>query len=348
MRDNPRGYLHFALLQGLKSFYIYDIMEQKAWRVVMERIVNKVKAVMLGHAVADALGVPVEFMSRYELDKNPVTDMRGFGTYPVPKGSWSDDSSMALATLDSLASGEVDFDDIMERFCAWYYNNEYTPTGKLFDVGNSCAQAINNYFLGKRPATKCGVNGNYSNGNGSLMRIHPILLYAYAKELSVDRWVDLVAQCGCLTHAHERSEIGCGIYAFILMHLLESPERESVFRALREAKEFYGNFGEFSHYSRLFDDGFEKLSRSDIKSSGYVVDSLEAAVWCLVTTDNYHDCVLRAVNLGEDTDTVGAIAGGLAGALYGYEVIPDEWLSALLKRDYIEEMCERACKSWKK
>ena len=180
------------------------------------------------------------------------------------------------------------------------------------------------------------------------MRIHPILLYAYAKGLSIDEWGDLVAQCGCLTHAHERSEIGCGIFAFILMRLLENPDKESVYMALDEANEFYGSFAEFGHYSRLFDDGFENLNRSDIKSSGYVVDSLEAAVWCLLTTDNYRDCVLRAVNLGEDTDTVGAIAGGLAGALYGYEAIPEEWLSALLKREYLEEICERACDSWVK
>lgn len=307
---------------------------------------EKIKAVMLGHAVADALGVPVEFMSRKELDRNPVVDMRGFGTYPVPKGSWSDDTSMAIATLDSLASGGVDFDDIMKGFSDWYFNDKYTPTGKLFDVGNVCATAINNYLSGIRPAERCGLNGVNSNGNGSVMRIHPFVLYAYVKDMPFDEWIDLVAMGGCLTHSHERSEIGCGIYSFILMELLMNPQIESVSVALNKAREYYLNYEEFSAYKRLFEPDFGTIERSEIRSSGYVVDSLEAAVWCLFTTDNYRDCVLKAVNLGEDTDTVAAIAGGLAAALYGYEAIPKEWLSTLLRREYIEELCHKAIEVW--
>ena len=309
--------------------------------------IEKIKAVMLGHAVADALGVPVEFMSRKELDRNPVVDMRGFGTYPVPKGSWSDDTSMAIATLDSLACGNVDFDDIMKGFSDWYFHDEYTPTGKLFDVGNVCATAINNYFAGKRPATRCGLNGVNSNGNGSVMRIHPFVLYAYVKDMPLDEWIELVAMGGCLTHSHERSEVGCGIYSFILMELLNTPKIESVYVALNKAREYYLNYEELDAYKRLFEPNFSATARSEIRSSGYVVDSLEAAVWCLLTTDNYKDCVLKAVNLGEDTDTVAAIAGGLAAALYGYDSIPAEWLSTLLRGEYIEEMCERAVKAWK-
>lgn len=312
----------------------------------MTDYLSKIKAVMLGHAVADALGVPVEFKSRYELDRDPVLDMREYGTYSMPKGSWSDDTSMSVATLDSLASGRVDFDDVMEKFCDWYFKGEYTPTGILFDVGVSCASAINSYYAGKRPATSCGESGEQSNGNGSLMRIHPILLYAYVKGLPFDEWIDLVAQGSCLTHAHERSEIGCGIYSFILMRLLEDPSVESVYFGLREAADFYSRYAEVKHYSRLLSDGFDDLDRPVIKSSGYVVDSLEAAVWCLLNTTSYEGCVLAAVNLGEDTDTVAAIAGGLAGALYGYDAIPSEWLSAIKRRDYLEDMCVRALEAW--
>ena len=312
----------------------------------MSGYIDKIKGVMMGHVVADALGVPVEFSDRYELDRNPVTKMMGYGTYNVPEGSWSDDSSMAIASLDSLCSGRVDFDDMMERFCAWFKKGEYTPHGVVFDIGNTCAFAIDNYYGGKRPATRCGDEGEYSNGNGSVMRMHPLVLYAYAKNLHSDEWIELVAQCSCLTHAHERSEIGCGIYSFILMSLLESADVESVYRGLGEAKEFYSNYAEVKHYSRLFDGSFKKLKRHEIKSSGYVVDSLEAAVWCLLNSDSYSECVLKAVNLGGDTDTVAAIAGSLAGALYGYEAIPEEWLSVIKRRDYLEDMCARAAEAW--
>ena len=140
-----------------------------------------IKAVMLGHAVGDALGVPVEFCERDELAAKPVTDMVGYGTYPYPAGCWSDDTSMSLAELDSLASGKLDFDDIMVKFGEWYYDDEYTPTGEMFDVGNTCSYAIDNYFAYHKPVEECGLTGERSNGNGSLMRIHPFVLYAYAK-----------------------------------------------------------------------------------------------------------------------------------------------------------------------
>lgn len=312
----------------------------------MNNYTKKIKAVMLGHAVADALGVPVEFQSRDKLDQDPVTDMREYGTHNMPRGSWSDDSSMAIATLHSLLNGEVDFDDIMQKFCRWYHFGEYTPTGRLFDVGGTCATAINNYYAGKRPATSCGLSDDYSNGNGSLMRIHPLVLFAYVKGMPFDEWIDLVAQGSCLTHAHERSEIGCGIFSFILMELLCDAKIDSVSLGLEKAKDFYADFEEFGRYKRLFDKDFKKTDRSKIMSSGYVVDSLEAAIWCLLNTDNYSDCVLLAVNLGSDTDTVAAIAGAIAGALYGYEAIPKEWLSALKRIDYLEEMCERAADQW--
>ena len=103
---------------------------------------------------------------------------------------------------------------------------------------------------------------------------------------------------------------------------------------------------EFDHFKRIFADDFEALPEEKIKSTGYVVDTLEAALWCLLTTESYRECVLKAVNLGGDTDTVAAVAGGLAGALYGIEGIPEEWLNTLIKREYIEEICERAAVCW--
>ena len=309
---------------------------------------DRVKAVIMGHAVADALGVPVEFNSRMELDQNPVSDMMGYGTYCLPEGCWSDDTSMSIATLDSLAEGRVDFEDIMDKLCLWYTKHEYTPMGNRFDVGNICAEAITNYIKGVRPATRCGLDGTYSNGNGSLMRIHPFVLYAFVKGIGFDEWIDIVAQGSCLTHSHERSEIGCGIFSFVLMRLLENPDKSVVYKALSEAEEFYKKHEEIEPYKRLLSPAFDKTDRNEIKSSGYIVDSLEAAIWCLLTTDNYRDCVLKAVNLGEDTDTVAAIAGALAGALYGYDDIPKKWILTLKRWDYLEEMCDRATSVWLK
>ena len=312
----------------------------------MTDLQSQIKAVMIGHAVGDALGLPVEFCSREELREEPVTDMQGYGTYLVPAGAWSDDTSMSIAALDSLASGKVDFDDVMRRFGLWYYKDEYTPTGEMFDVGNTCSFAIDNYFANHLPVGECGLTGERSNGNGSLMRIHPFVLYAYANQIPYDKWLELVRNASMLTHAHDVSCVGCMIYAFVLFHLLGDHCRDSVNLGLRRAECHLRDVSGIERYSRIFKSDFSELTESEIKSTGYVVDTLEAALWCVLTTGNYRDCVLKAVNLGDDTDTVAAVAGGLAGAIYGYEAIPKEWRDTLIKRDYIEEMCERAGEAW--
>lgn len=309
---------------------------------------NQVKAVMLGHAVGDALGVPAEFRKREELDSSPITDMVGYGTYPYPAGCWSDDTSMALAALDSLAHGTLDFDDILQRFGQWYYHGEYTPTGSLFDVGGTCSLAIQRYCTDHLPIAECGLADVSSNGNGSLMRIHPFVLMTRLDRRPLADAEAVIDNASALTHAHERSKLACRIYALILLHLLNTPTKESVKQTLQLAARRYRNSPEADHYSRLFSPDFEALPHSAIRSTGYVVDTLEAAVWCLLTTDGYRECVLKAVNLGEDTDTVAAIAGGLAGALYGYGAIPQEWLDVLKRREYIEEMCDRAVSAWSK
>ena len=308
---------------------------------------SKIKAVMIGHAIGDALGVPVEFCERAELDTSPVTDMMGFGSYPVPAGAWSDDTSMSLAALDSLSKGEVNYDEIMENFVKWLDQGEYTPTGEAFDVGKTCLAAIRNYLADdKKSALKCGLTDEYSNGNGSLMRIHPFVLYTYVKKLPFAQWYELVKNGSALTHAHDRAEIGCLIYAIVLLHLLEKGSKEYIFLGLQRARYNLMDCAEFSHYDRIFRSDFASLSREEIKSTGYVVDTLEAALWCVLTTSDYESAVLKAVNLGKDTDTVAAVAGGLAGALYGYDAIPEKWRNPLLKRDYIEELCDTAYENW--
>ena len=313
----------------------------------MENIISKIKAVVLGHAVADALGVPVEFMSRSELERSPVTGMMGFGTYPVPAGAWSDDTSMSVAALDSIADGKIDWDAIMTAFADWCDRDKYTPTGELFDIGITCRRAIRRYVCDEIPATECGLDNENSNGNGSLMRIHPFSLMAWCTHQSQAEWEPMIDLASALTHAHGRSKLACRIYTVLLHKLLDAPTKESIGIALQEANCLYADHPELVYYARLFAEDFAKLPCDAIKSTGYVVDSMEAAIWCLLTTDSYAECVLKAVNLGADTDTVAAIAGGLAGALYGIEAIPQEWLNTLLCLESIEEMCERAGKGWR-
>lgn len=321
-------------------------------------MIEKIKAVMIGHAVGDALGVPVEFCERDELKDAPVTDMKGYGTYHVPAGAWSDDTSMSLAAMDVLANGKVDWLEIMINFTKWLDKGDYTPTGISFDVGRTCLAAIctfmKNCYSEERgfclpedfEITECGQNGECSNGNGSLMRIHPFVLYAYYNKLNHWQCMKFLEKASRLTHSHDRSVMGCYIYSYCMESLLREQSKESLRSAIDFAGKDLDHLPEFEHYKRLFRLDFEKLPADEIRSSGYVVDTLEAALWCVLTTESYKECELKAVNLGEDADTVAAVAGGLAGALYGYDSIPDEWKNKLIKRKYIEEMCERAENSW--
>ena len=335
--------------------------EYKLGEYAESEVQKKIKAVMLGHAVGDALGVPVEFCSREELAENPVTDMRGWGSYPVPEGCWSDDTSMSLAALDSLAKGKVNYNEVMLNFVRWTTLNEYTPSGEMFDIGRTCLSAIRNYLHSDgADALKSGLDDEHSNGNGSLMRIHPFALFLYYKGLNENKYIEVIHNASALTHAHERSKMACGIYTFILWELLNNPCRGSIIRGLNQASEYYGHYKEYPIYDRMLMkrigriyrcrediDDYKGVTCDEIKSSGYVVDTLEAAIWCVLTTQDYKSCVLKAVNLGGDTDTVAAVAGGLAGALYGLESIPEEWLGKLKRKEYIEMMCEQAGNSWK-
>ena len=315
-------------------------------------MIEKVKSVVIGHAVADALGVPVEFMTREELKAKPVTEMMGYGTYPMPKGSWSDDTTMALCALDTFGDGKLNFDKIMYNFALWYYKDEFTPTGEMFDVGNTCSYAIERYIKDGMSWRECGLTSEGSNGNGSLMRIHPFVLHTYQLPTNIKTKVQIIELASALTHAHPRSKMACGIYAFVLWELLNNNglnTKEAVRTALIKARNYYFDNSEFDHFSKLYHQIVDvdnncnnPATEEDIISDGYVVNSLNAAIWCLLTTSSYRECVLKAVNLGDDTDTTAAIAGGLAGAVYGYDNIPQEWKDALIKRDYIEAMCEKA------
>lgn len=310
---------------------------------------SKIYDGIIGVATGDALGVPVEFQSRMEIAKNPVTSMRGYGTHHQPEGTWSDDTSLTLALLDSIAENcSVNYTDIMDKFSQWLMHGEYTAAGEVFDVGNATSRAIMSYGRGMNPL-ECGGVAEYENGNGSLMRILPIGYYIHMQpDILTDERMKLVHDISSLTHRHTISLAGCGIYINIALKLLDGLAlEEGIEQGTYEAFQYYEKQGwdALRSYDRIKDlDTFSTLSENDIRSSGYIVDTLEAAIWCLLNTNSFQECVLKAVNLGDDTDTVGAVAGGLAGIYYTSDNIPRKWLDTLQKRQYIEEVCVKFVK----
>lgn len=317
----------------------------------MERtaIQEAVRAGIFGLCTADALGVPVEFKTREYLREHPVTEMLGNGTYHQPAGTWSDDSSMALCLADSLGKRRgLDPEDIMKRFQRWQDKGQYSPWGECFDIGNATAWALRRYELGS-PALSCGGADEHSNGNGSLMRILPIVypLYCqYGPDLPAQpQAMEAVHTVSGLTHAHSLSKSACGIYISIAARLLDGAAvGEAAAQGVSGALAFYREREEFlpvlDKWERVASpDTLRALGEEGISSTGYVLHTLEAALWCLLTTDSYRACVERAVNLGGDTDTTGAVAGGLAGLAYGLQGIPAEWLEALAAKPLVESCC---------
>ncbi len=297
---------------------------------------NYAKDILLGVAVGDALGVPFEFKSRTTIAYHPATDMVGYGTYGQPAGTWSDDSSLTFCLAESLLNG-LSYNDIAQSFIDWFYYNRWTPYGEVFDVGNTTQVALERLKRGIAPDL-AGENSESSNGNGSLMRILPLLLYTHNKP--IDARFEITKKISSITHRHIRSIIACFYYLEFARHLLYGVEKFEAYRLLQtQIPEFLVTkeipLSEIKPFERLLEKNIWQLREREINSSGYVIDSLEAALWCLLTTDNYKKAVLKAVNLGEDTDTTAAIAGGLAGLIYGWESIPKLWVSELAKIDDI-------------
>lgn len=314
--------------------------------IFMHVTTEKVRAAIFGAAVGDAVGVPFEFNSPEEMKRRPAKDMVGGGTYHLPAGTWSDDTSMILCTLDKLDE-TLNYDAIMQAFLSWVNDGDYSPHGDCFDIGFTTRSALVNYARFHDVYTS-GLDSSRANGNGSLMRIIPAALYADAHDLSPQDSVALAHMLSQLTHAHMRSRIGCGIFTCIAMALLKNPDKSSVREGIETASALYSSpeyAQEATHYARVLSPDFADLPEADINSAGYVVSTLECAVWCLMNTENYRDCILKAVNFGEDTDTAACVAGALAGLLYGFHGIPSKWRALLVKSEAIDAVmtgfCER-------
>ncbi|RKZ29084.1 ADP-ribosylglycohydrolase family protein [bacterium] len=313
---------------------------------------EKVLGGLFGLSVGDALGVPVEFSDRKILEKDPIIGMskKASGeipqimtTYKQPPGTWSDDSSLTFCLAESLING-FDLRRIGDKFVSWYLQGYWTPHGKLFDIGGTTAGGIRNLRERTKKPEDCGLKEEHNSTNGSLMRILPMAFYV--KDKPLEEQFELTHLVSRLTHGHPRSQMACGMYVQMAINLLNGDNLEEAYAKMRSvSKEHYAksNFREeLKHFSRILDDeSFPTYQKEEIHSDGYVVHTLEASLWSLLRTNSYKDAVLTAVNLGGDTDTTAAIAGGLAGTYYGYRSIPKEWIETLARKEDIKKLAER-------
>jgi ADP-ribosyl-[dinitrogen reductase] hydrolase len=303
------------------------------------------KGALWGALVGDALGVPVEFQSRKRVMLDPVKDMRAGGTYGKPAGTWSDDGAMILCTVESLL-GPLDLQDMMSKFTRWYRDGYMTTDGDRFDIGNTTRAAIER-FEQSNSWVSCGATEANENGNGSLMRILPVCLAMEWQTQSTSEWT--VGHVSALTHSHPRSIAACQIYNHIIRALLnlDLPQSKDIAWSIIDALEDCSP-KHMPKEMEIFEGILPMLTKhtttDHLKSGGYVVDTLTASLWCAWHAESFEEAVLRAVNLGEDTDTTGCVTGGLVGAYYGYDAIPEKWISAVKgdgSRPDIDNLIER-------
>ena len=301
---------------------------------------NKIIDGIIGFAIGDALGVPVEFRTRSYLKRNPVAAMMGYGSHKVPAGCWSDDTSMTLCLMQSFIDfGYFNMEATMKNFVKWVEEAQFTATNEVFDIGITCSKAIRNFVINSIEPVNCGPKNIRSNGNGSLMRILPVAYYINKENLEAKEVYQLISDISSLTHGHEISILGCYIYINFVNSLLNGNTKQEAYDHLKDCDYSFFNEESLLVYNGILLEDISKRKEQTIKSSGYVVDTLEATLFSLLTTSSYKEAVLKAVNLGDDTDTIGAITGSLAGIEYGYKKIPQEWLDTLIKKDYLVKQC---------
>jgi ADP-ribosylglycohydrolase len=290
---------------------------------------------LIGLAVGDALGAAVEFEVPGSFE--PVTGYREGGPHGLEPGEWTDDTSMALALADSIAEAGWDVNDQAERYLAWWRTGAYSVNGRVFDIGTTTVAALQR-FQQSGDAMTSGDSSEYASGNGSLMRLAPVPI-AYAR-LFPDRLgllVERAVESSRPTHASPQCLSACAYFSVVLAGLVHGRPREEVLNPdwppLQQLREIFPLHPEVEDVSR---GSFRHQEPPTIRGSGYVVKSLEAALWAFHRAWDFRQAVLQAVNLGDDADTTGAVCGQLSGACWGESEIPQEWREGLAGRELIE------------
>lgn len=292
----------------------------------MQHMQDRSRGALLGLAIGDAIGTTLEF--RPPGSFRPLTDMVGGGHFCLKKGYWTDDTSMALCLGHSLVDCQrFDAIDQMQRYCNWLDHGYMSSIGTCFDVGVTVSAALRRFQKTGNPYA--GAKSRWSSGNGSIMRLAPVAIACAHDVATAQR---LAVASSRTTHAAPLCLDSCGFLATVLIQLLHGLGKSALFAS---------NYVASSDEVRQLQNGIWRgKNYQQLKGTGYVIDTLEAALWCFYHTDNYADCVLAAANLGNDADTTAAVAGQLAGACYGYSAIRPAWRDALHREADIRQLAD--------
>ena len=297
---------------------------------------SKAKGAFYGNLIGDALGAPVEFQARDSFP--PVTGMLPCETWDLPAGSFTDDGSLMLCLAASIANagGTQDPANVLAHYMAWYKEGYMSVNGRCFDIGHTTREAMDDYM--EEGVLEARTTDEFQAGNGSVMRLAPVPAVFY-RETEARIWAEGTVSSKT-THTSPAAVWGCGFWSTMTAMAIRGASKADMLAWISDIP--YNSDPHIRHYpiawKCVLDRQFLTKSREEIRSTGFVVDSCEAALWAFFQTDSFAEGACLAVNLGKDTDTVGAIYGILAGAYYGYEGIPADWLSVLQCGDMVAEV----------
>ena len=305
---------------------------------------NLNKDILLGTAIGDALGLPIQFLEREVVAKNPITTMEGIDQFNVPAGTWSDNTSLSFCLAESLCNG-YDLNDIINKFTKWMYEDYWTPANETFDINYINYFVIVNLRNNGSPHV-AGIDNKRGDSDGSLMRILPLV--PYILNMEEENRFRIIKEISSLTYRHSRSILACIALCEFAIQYINLQSVEDAYQTMQQTilqllkRDMFIEEGiPFERLTGLSYEEFKTIELKDIHSTEYVIDTLEASLWCIFNTTSHKNAVLKAVNLGDDANTVVAITGGLAGIIYGYDTIPPEWLEVLAKKDDIIELANK-------
>jgi ADP-ribosylglycohydrolase len=299
---------------------------------------DRYRGALVGLAAGDALGTTLEFKPPGTFA--PITDMIGGGPFGLKPGEWTDDTSMALCLAESLIEKSgFDPKDQMDRYCLWYKQGHLSSTGRCFDIGNTVRQALETYRRTGNPFS--GSDSPYAAGNGSLMRLAPVPLFFVADPKQA---IHYAGESSRTTHGTKAAVDACRFFAGLLVGALQGKSKQELLSPYfnpTDEPDFWNENGLDPKIAAIAAGSFKKKDPPEIKGTGYVVESLEAALWAFDRSKSFREGALLAVNLGEDADTTGAIYGQIAGAFYAAEQIPPAWRAKLTRCDRIAELADK-------
>lgn len=300
----------------------------------------RVKEGIIGSAIGDALGTTTKGQAREYLLEHPVLKMTPCIKKGIPKGAWGDSTSLMVATTYAITKRGLDYDYIAENCVSWFTSNRFCSVGESFGIGRTTLKALIRFTQRQKSATECGEGLIKDNGNSALKMVLPLAYYFIANKETKENVYTAIKNVCSITHRHEISICACYIYVHYAMFLLNGNNKFAAIKKLKTLDYSMFSNNTLEYFSRILVGNLSELDIDEINSTSFVVDTLESILWCFIKSDNYKDCIIATTNIGDDTSSIGALTGALAGIYYGTNKIPKDWYDNVRRKDYLTTISE--------